>query len=600
MGAFGIGRIITRFVIIFLSGWLTSLLSKILSEEETAIGEKIDKYSRTNLKLTIRARKLLRIIRVSLPIIIYSIVIVVCGVGIIVIWEDTPDDWAESAIVSLVTVIFVLIINMVSSINKGNISTLVVKNILSRNEPFTLYLRAFKSDRDSSNFSEKHFVRLLERMSIPELYAVGLPNEMDAPYGATRVYISDSTWEQEVEELMIKASEIYLRVCDTEPCKWELGKSLLLRGKLILLVDNISEYDTVRGLYPELPELEAFDGGFYCMRYEDAKNEWIIQKYKLSPKGYVDVTDNESQYERILELSKQERKEIEQQKINPDPLFIGMIAILLILGGIAWYWERSHDIRRDRRYSMVFSYDRTNHYFQFGEHPIDEEFNSNSDNDAYEYAEKKFSSLVNSLYTQYNGNLAHDDSLDRITPLGFYVYGPSGIIHKPNHDPIREYSELIKLESVHGAKWRMGIDSVQHISFFSKWERNEIELKVNDSVDTISLLCGRDTLANHLFDEYLFFAGSQSNKKLAGALLVSLNNKRRNENIQRVYSDVKYQLRKRYGVYNEYWDCKVKNVTCDTISYHGYSGVVLKTEFTRGPHKPRFINLPQAVVEQLY
>ena len=106
-------------------------------------------------------------------------------------------------------------------------------------------------------------------MGIPKLYAVGRPNEIDAPYGATRVYISESTWKQEVEELIHKATEIFLRVCDTEPCKWELEKSLLSIDKLSLIVDNISEYDAVRAEFPKLPQLQAVEDCFYILRSQN-------------------------------------------------------------------------------------------------------------------------------------------------------------------------------------------------------------------------------------------------------------------------------------------------------------------------------------------
>ena len=404
---------------------------------------------------------------------------------------------------------------------------------------------------------------------------------------------------------MDQASEIYLRVCDTEPCKWELGKSLLLRDKLILLVDNITEYGAVRGLFPELPELEALDCGFYFIRYKNVDKGWDIRRYKHSPKGYVDVSDSEAEYEKILKESEQERKKTEEQRINPEPIYIGIMVILLIIAGFSWYIQRLQKAK-DRCYSLVLSYERESFphiHMTLGTQPVFEEFEATNITEAYEYAKRKFSVLVDSLYSQYNGMVAHDDSLDLLTPMSFRVYGANGIIRDPNDDsyvPLREFNKLIRRESIHGAKWRMSIDSVQHLSFYSGWERLEIDLKVQDSIETVSLLRGRDTLANHLFDEYVFFAGGESNNHLAGTLLITLNDLRRNEDIQQIYSDVKYQLRKRYGAYHEYWDCTVKNVTCDTISCNGYSGVVIKTEFTRGPHKPRFNNLPQAIAEHFY
>ena len=57
MGAIGIGRFITRIVIILLSGCLAKLLYKLLSKKESEISTKIDKYSRSDLNQTIQARE---------------------------------------------------------------------------------------------------------------------------------------------------------------------------------------------------------------------------------------------------------------------------------------------------------------------------------------------------------------------------------------------------------------------------------------------------------------------------------------------------------------------------------------------------------------
>lgn len=602
MDAIVLGRIITRLVLIFLSGFLTLLLSKILSKEEDTITDKINKYSRSNLKLTVHSRKLLRIIRVLLPIIIYSVFIAICVVGIVVIMRvsNITDKWANSATISLGTAILVLFFNMMNSINIGNVSTLVKKELLSKNKHYTLYLRAFKSDRDSSHFSEKHFVRLLAKIGNPKLFAVGLPNETDAPLGAIRVYISDATWQQEVEELIQKATKIYLRVGDTEPCRWELGKSLLHKGKLILIVDNISEYNAIRTDFPNLPQLQAVDDSFYLMRYLESENVWETQKFKLSPKGYIDVTDNEAEYERIIHESEQEKKKLESLQINPKAIRVGCFVICLIVVGFYCFhrYMRSVDKHCSSCYSMTLSYDIISMV-----QPVNEVFEADNDTDAYKYAKIRFSSILDSIRSQYNGNLTHDDSLDLHTPISFCVYNQKGNIIIPNtrtrHELIEEYSNLIRNDSIHGAKWRMSIDDVQQISYFSKWQRKDIMTNIRDTTETLSLLCGHDTLANHIFDEYLYFLNFSSGQQLSGTILLSPQDVGNHMDITQVYSDVKSHLRKEYGAYRNYWDCKIKNVTCDTITYRDYSGVVVKTEFTYGSCEPRFNNMAQAIIEQL-
>lgn len=602
MGPIGIGRIITRIVIILLSGWLTSLLSKILATEEKSIADRINRYSRTNLELTIRERKLLRIIRISLPIIIYSFVIAIFVIGLIAIMDVSSDEWADSAILSFVTIIGVLFFSMMNNIKEGNVSTLVAKELLSQNINYTLYLRAFKSDSNASVFSEKFFVRLLAKMGDPRLYAVGLPNEMDAPIGAKRVYISDSTWKQEVEELMLNATKIYLRVGNTEPCRWELGKSLLHRGKLILIVDNISEYDAVRDEFPDLPQLQNIDGCFFLIRYKEADNDWEIQKYKLSPKGYVDVTDNYAEYEKILKELDHEKKRLQLQKINPKATIVSIFIAFLLIIGLMWY-TRSANRHYSRCYSMKLSYDiKITSTSTLGKRRVKEVFEADNDTEALMYAEKKFSSILDSLHSQYNGNLTHDDSLDLYMPQGYRVYNPKGDIiipkTKTKYETIQEYTELSKKDSIHGAKWQMSIDDVQHISYFSNWQREDIVINYRDTTETIPLLHGRDTLADHIFDEYLFFLNSYSCKGLGGTILLSRQDDCSHIDIMQVYADVKFHLRQKYGTYDGYWNCKIKNITCDTIAYNDYSGVVVKTE--HGLHGPRFDDMARVIIEQLY
>lgn len=604
MGAIGIGRFITRIVIILLSGCLAKLLYKLLSKKESEISANIDKYSRSDLNQTMNERKQLKSTRIVLPIIIYSVVITICIIGLIFVMDYTEGEWADSALLAFITVIVVLFFNMINNIKEGNISTLEAKDLLSTNQSYTLYLRAFKSDRDLSSFSEKHFVRLLARNGEPKLYAVGLPNETDAPAGATRIYISDATWQQEVEELMQKATKIYLRVGDTEPCRWELGKSLLHKGKLIFIVDNISEYDAVRAEFPDLPQLQAIEGSFYLMRYLESENDWEIQKFKLSPKGYVNVTDNEAEYEMIVNESEKERQKLESLQINPKVGLVVFFAICSIIIGLYWYM-RSNDGHCYNCYSMTLSYDIVSMGPEnLGKQPVNKEyFEADNNYDAYRYAEKRFSAILDSLRYKYNGDLAHDDSIDLYTPDGFSVYNPKGQLIMPKTKSrsqlINEYTELNRNKSIHGAKWGMSIDDVQQLPYFSKWQRKDIVMHIPDTI-TISLLCDRDTLANHIFDEYLVF-NCYYDQLLSGTILLSPQDIGNQSSIMQVYADVKFHLRKEYGAYRKYWDCKITNITCDTITYNDYSGVMVKTMYKGIPFKPLTNNdMVLAILEQLY
>lgn len=63
------------------------------------------------------------------------------------------------------------------------------------------------------------------------VYAVGMTKETYSPVGADRVYLDDSTWKDDVRELMIAAEKIVILVNDKENCIWEIEQTYNLKEK---------------------------------------------------------------------------------------------------------------------------------------------------------------------------------------------------------------------------------------------------------------------------------------------------------------------------------------------------------------------------------
>lgn len=190
----------------------------------------------------------------------------------------------------------------------GNVSLLSLNDVLSSNKPFFLYLRGFDFDDKrtlteiidnpySEGFSEYAFVKGLKRR-VKRVYAVGKPEETDSPWGATRVYLDNDTWRDDILILMEKANAIFIRVCSTDDCGWELDKAVsLFSNKTALVIDSIGEYNEVRGsLSHNLPEIhEVLNGWTVILISKQTNNQWDIKKLKKRKRGYVKVS-NSSDY----------------------------------------------------------------------------------------------------------------------------------------------------------------------------------------------------------------------------------------------------------------------------------------------------------------
>ena len=150
----------------------------------------------------------------------------------------------------------------------GNISTLNKREFLAHHNHYALFLRGFENDdyakeNELSNrkffekFSEYKFMEILQT-KIPTC-AIGMTKEADSPYGATRVYVDDISWKDDVRELMDKASSIYILVDDRPSCIWEIEQSKELLEKTFFIIEDKEKYENVRkcivheNIFPEIP-----------------------------------------------------------------------------------------------------------------------------------------------------------------------------------------------------------------------------------------------------------------------------------------------------------------------------------------------------------
>lgn len=199
----------------------------------------------------------------------------------------------------------------------GNISLLTIDDVLSENKPFYLYLRGFDFDDRRTHteilestydkgFSEYLFVKGLKKQ-IKRVYAVGRPEETDSPIGATRVYLDNERWRDDVTTLMNLSKRIYVRACYTDDCSWELENAISNHmDKTVILVDNKAEYNLIReSISIELPEINDYINEWTIVLLSKSPDaEWDIESYKKRGTGYVKVSDKTDDGKPLLPFHK--------------------------------------------------------------------------------------------------------------------------------------------------------------------------------------------------------------------------------------------------------------------------------------------------------
>ncbi len=146
----------------------------------------------------------------------------------------------------------------------GRVSTLTAKEFLDNNNRFALFLRGFDSDiyneKDiiKGEFSEDTLSKVTSKgLGIP-LCAVGMTKEADSAIGGIRVYVDDSTWKDDVYELMQKAELIIIRINDRTSCIWEISQAKSFLNKCTFIADDLIMYKNARTAISQdvsLPEI---------------------------------------------------------------------------------------------------------------------------------------------------------------------------------------------------------------------------------------------------------------------------------------------------------------------------------------------------------
>ena len=198
----------------------------------------------------------------------------------------------------------------------GNIASETIEDAFASEKPFYLFLRMFKADdREKSvsevkrglylpGFSEYYFVKGLKK-EVGKVFAVGDPREVDAPYGAERIYLpldrsgqedGLDKWQEDILRLMEKAGRIYVMIANTESCLWELEQALsLYPQKTIYIVCDVNEndYNAVRKAgIGDFPDLYPCNGWFcHMLQKNNDDNTWIINRYKKTASGYKRISN---------------------------------------------------------------------------------------------------------------------------------------------------------------------------------------------------------------------------------------------------------------------------------------------------------------------
>lgn len=223
----------------------------------------------------------------------------------------------------------------------GNVSELTKDRFLEHyGDRFALYLRGFSSDdympeaklrhaKGGNVFSEYKFVNILGA-GIP-VCAVGRPNETDAPFGATRIYVSDETWRDDAAELIRRAVRIYILVNDRESCLWEIETCAAYLDKVVLIANDIDKYENARmrlAGHLDLPELSGMTSAqhFYLL----SRGDWFeVRPYENSIEGYCALLGDEASAPYRKKLVAEKRK-MKRKKISCLVVLLLPVVLLIV------------------------------------------------------------------------------------------------------------------------------------------------------------------------------------------------------------------------------------------------------------------------------
>ena len=196
----------------------------------------------TSVETSLKARKTLKWVRI---ISTFVLIVALCVIDITIgVSFGSTDEIGRD-----VGMIIAYAIMKGWSILKGNIQTYSKEGYLSRHNNFVLYLRAFEADfynkSPKSHSLESNLAKAIKKRG-SNICAIGMTKELDAPYGADRVYVGDDTWQTDVAELMQKANMIFILMSDRESCIWEIAQGARMLDKICFIVDDAEKYKNIK------------------------------------------------------------------------------------------------------------------------------------------------------------------------------------------------------------------------------------------------------------------------------------------------------------------------------------------------------------------
>ena len=216
---------------------------------------------------------------------------------------DTPglvNDYFSSPIFwfifFIIWIYYILLMLTNSSYSPYEVVTSITKKDVKKD--YVLFLRGFGSDNYLSvsyqekkerkdYFSEHQF---MQRLSfIKNAYAVGRPEELKNPSGATRVYLDNESWQSDVVELMNNAKCVIILVTDKPNCIWEIAQSEKIKTKVVYIVNNKTKYVEVCQKLSQFNVLEHIPSEEHFFIYYDKKGKTKCQQYKNTGSSYWEI-----------------------------------------------------------------------------------------------------------------------------------------------------------------------------------------------------------------------------------------------------------------------------------------------------------------------
>lgn len=253
-----------------------------------------------NSKEAIFYRKKLSLYRVLFLLFYFAVISTL--IGIIAFVSDDSDNAFFIASIKCAGLFIYLVLRYLTDTSKGrgkllgNISTMDKATFLARKKEYALYLRSFESDiyddnrlinKDGFHFIEYQFMSILQTKRT--VCAVGMTKEIDAPLGASRVYLDDANWKDGVIDLIESAKEIYILVSSRESCIWEIYQCINCLDRTVFIVDSLQEYNKILKSmdnhlnFPEI--LEKNSQEIIALTY--INEQWEYHSYEKSPAGYA-------------------------------------------------------------------------------------------------------------------------------------------------------------------------------------------------------------------------------------------------------------------------------------------------------------------------